>query len=452
MVGSLIDVVADDCDVHFICINSREDSCPGTLVVHSGEGFGPDECFNHSKALFEMTGSSDAALEAVAQAVQQQPKAETGSDGTRMLETFLRNHPLTFKGRYDPDGAQKWLKEIERIFKVMQCSETQKVRFGTHMFAEEADDWWVSLLPVLEQDDAVGDMSVTEYAAKFVELAKFYPHYSVETAEFSRCIKFENGLRADIKRAIGYQQIRVFSELMKASQSRQKSYHDKRRKALEFQEGDHVFLRVTPLTGVGRALKSRKLTPKFIGPYQISERVGIVAYSVGLPPHLSNLHDVFHVSQLRKYVADPSHVIPRDDVQVRDNLTVETMPLRIDDRKVKSLRGKEIPLVRVVWGGATGESFTWELEKFHRSPREQLVLASRVSNFMARLASRPTRHGEQASSKLDFQIVVIRSPIFHSPRVRLELAMASNQFCELAIAGRCAREASYPVLCAVLLA
>jgi hypothetical protein len=68
------------------------------------------------------------------------------------------------------------------------------------------------------------------------------------------------------------------------------------------------------------------------------------------------------VSQLRKYIADPSHVIPIDDVQVRDNLTVETLPLRIDDRKVKTLRGREIPLVRVVWGGATGESLTWELE------------------------------------------------------------------------------------------
>ena len=85
------------------------------------------------------------------------------------------------------------------------------------------------------------------------------------------------------------------------------SYHDKRRKDLEFQEGDHVFLRVTPMTGVGRALKSKKMTPRFIGPYQISERIGTVAYRVGLPPHLSNLHDVFHVSQLRKYVPDPSH-------------------------------------------------------------------------------------------------------------------------------------------------
>jgi len=81
-----------------------------------------------------------------------------------------------------------------------------------------------------------------------------------------------------------------------------------------------------------------------------------------LPPHLSNLHDVFHVSQLRKYVADPSHVIPRDDVQVRDNLTVETLPLRIENRKVKQLRGKEIPLVKVVWSSITGESLTWELE------------------------------------------------------------------------------------------
>lgn len=104
-----------------------------------------------------MAGRNDAALaaalEAVAQAVGQQPNA-AGNAGVRMLETFLRNHPPTFKGRYDPDGAQKWLKKVERIFRVMQCSEVQKVRFGTHMLAEEADDWWVSLLPVLEQDGA----------------------------------------------------------------------------------------------------------------------------------------------------------------------------------------------------------------------------------------------------------------------------------------------------------
>src|SRR3954466_7276955 len=156
--------------------------------------------------------------------------------------------------------------------------------------------------------------------------------------------------------------VKLIRDKMKASQSRQKSYHDKRRKDLEFQAGDHVFFRVTPVTGVGRALKSKKLTPRFIGPYQILDRVGKVAYRVALPPNLANLHDVFHLSQLRKYISDPSHVIQMDDVQVKDNLTVETLPVRIEDRRLKQLRGKEIALVRVAWGGPAEGNVTWELE------------------------------------------------------------------------------------------
>ncbi|XP_050909495.1 uncharacterized protein LOC127123308 [Lathyrus oleraceus] len=149
---------------------------------------------------------------------------------------------------------------------------------------------------------------------------------------------------------------------MKVSQSRQKSYHDKRRKVLEFKVDDHVFLRVTPVTGVGRALKSCKLTSRFIGPYQISEKVGDIDYRITLPPSLVNLRDFFHVSQLRKYIADPSHIVQLDDVEVRDNLTVETLPMRIQDREVKQLCGKEIATVKVVWVGHTGGNVTWELE------------------------------------------------------------------------------------------
>lgn len=152
--------------------------------------------------------------------------------------------------------------------------------------------------------------------------------------------------------------VKMIQEKMRASQSRQKSYHDKRRKDIEFQVGDHVFLRVNPITGVGRALKCRKLTPRFVGPFEIVEKVGIVAYRIALPPSLSNLHDVFHVSQLQKYVYDVSHVIQVDDLEVRDNLTVETWPVRIEDRKVKRLRGKEIVLVKVICVGPTGESAT----------------------------------------------------------------------------------------------
>ena len=80
---------------------------------------------------------------------------------------------------------------------------------------------------------------------------------------------------------------------MRATQSWQKSYADKRRRPLEFEAGDHVFLRVTPIAGIGRALKSRKLTPRFIGPHQITKRIRPVAYEIALPPHLENLHNVF---------------------------------------------------------------------------------------------------------------------------------------------------------------
>lgn len=87
---------------------------------------------------------------------------------------------------------------------------------------------------------------------------------------------------------------KVIQEKMRASQIRQKSYHDKCRKALEFQEGEHVFLKVTLITVVGRDLKSRNVTLSFIGPYQILQMIRKMAYQIALPLSLANLHDVFH--------------------------------------------------------------------------------------------------------------------------------------------------------------
>ena len=101
-----------------------------------------------------------------------------------------------------------------------------------------------------------------------------------------------------------------------------------------------MFFRVNHVTGVGRALNCRKLTPRFVGPFEIVEKVGVVVYWIALPQSLSNLHDVFHVSQLRKYVYDASHVIQEDDLEVSDNLIDETWPIGIEDREVKRLRGK----------------------------------------------------------------------------------------------------------------
>ncbi|XP_058760168.1 uncharacterized protein LOC131633471 [Vicia villosa] len=165
--------------------------------------------------------------------------------------------------------------------------------------------------------------------------------------------------------------VKMIRQRMKVSQDRQKSYADRRRRPLEFEEGEHVFLRVTPTTGVGRALKARKLTPKFIGPYQITERIGKVAYRIALPPVLSKIHDVFHVSQLRKYVSDPSHVITPDDIQLKENLSFEVPPVKIGDKKIKRLRNKEILLVKVIWNEATGDA-TWELESMIKEQYPEL--------------------------------------------------------------------------------
>jgi len=165
--------------------------------------------------------------------------------------------------------------------------------------------------------------------------------------------------------------IRMIQEKLRTTQSRQKSYADKRRRPLEFLEGDHVFLKVTPTTRIGRAIRSKKLTPRFIGPYQILRKIGPVAYQISLPFILSNLHNVFHVSQLRKYVSDPSHIIMPDTVQLKDNLTFETVPVQILDKRIKQLRGKQIPLVKILWNEVNGD-VTWELEEKIRKAYPQL--------------------------------------------------------------------------------
>ena len=113
------------------------------------------------------------------------------------------------------------------------------------------------------------------------------------------------------------EQIKKICSKILVAQSHQKSYTNIRRKPLEFQEGDHVFLKITPTTKVGRAIKVRKLSPHFMGPFQILNRIEPIAYQVALPPRLSNLHDVFHVSQLRKYQPDPTHFLEPESIQLR---------------------------------------------------------------------------------------------------------------------------------------
>ena len=116
---------------------------------------------------------------------------------------------------------------------------------------------------------------------------------------------------------------------MKAAQDRYKSYADKRRRPLEFQVGDHVFLRVSPTKGVVRFGVRGKLNPRYIGPFEVLERIGPVAYRIALPPSLAGVHNVFHVSQLRKCLAEVDAVIDIHQLEIRPNLTLPKKPKRI---------------------------------------------------------------------------------------------------------------------------
>ncbi|XP_071928113.1 uncharacterized protein [Coffea arabica] len=146
------------------------------------------------------------------------------------------------------------------------------------------------------------------------------------------------------------------------AQSRQKSYADNRRKDLEFEVGDKVFLKVTPLRSL-TAGKGKKIQPRYVGPFKILQRVGNVAYRLELPTSLSRVHDVFHVSMLKKYHPDPTHILKSEEIDIDESLTYEERPVQILDRKVKELRTKEIPLVKVLWRNHEVEEVTWEMEE-----------------------------------------------------------------------------------------
>ncbi|TYK01415.1 ty3-gypsy retrotransposon protein [Cucumis melo var. makuwa] len=156
------------------------------------------------------------------------------------------------------------------------------------------------------------------------------------------------------------------------AESRQKSYADVRRRDLEFDVGDKVFLKVAPMKGVLRFERRGKLSPRFVGPFEILERIGPVAYRLALPQSLSTVHDVFHVSMLRKYVPDPSHVVDYEPLEIDENLSYTEQPVEVLAREVKMLRNREIALVKVLWRNHRMEEATWEQEDDMRSRYPEL--------------------------------------------------------------------------------
>ncbi|XP_028799518.1 uncharacterized protein LOC114754843 [Neltuma alba] len=131
--------------------------------------------------------------------------------------------------------------------------------------------------------------------------------------------------------------IEIIKQKLLTAQSQQKSYANQRRRLLEFSEGDHVFLRVTPTTSIGRSIKAKKLSRRFLGPFEILDRIGAVAY---------------------QYQLDLSHILELEELELHDNLTYQVEPERILDVKDQQLRNKTIWLVKVFWKGMSPSDAT----------------------------------------------------------------------------------------------
>ena len=156
--------------------------------------------------------------------------------------------------------------------------------------------------------------------------------------------------------------VKLIQDRLIMAQSRQKSYADRKVRDLEFMVGERVLLKVSPMKGVMRFGKKGKLSPRYIGPFEVVERIGEVAYQLALPPGLSGVHPVFHISMLKKYHQGGDHVIQWDSVLLDQNLTFEEEPITILDRQIRKLRSKEIASVKVQWKHSPLQEATWETE------------------------------------------------------------------------------------------
>jgi hypothetical protein len=153
-------------------------------------------------------------------------------------------------------------------------------------------------------------------------------------------------------------QVRMVRENLRVAQSRQNSYVDHWRRELSFEVEDFVYLKVSPMRGLRHFKVRGNLAPRFIRPFKILEKRGEVAYQLELPPQLSNVHDVFHVSQLKKCLCVPKEQIPMEDLDIKEDLSYEEYPIKILGMPERVTRNKRIKMCKVQWSHHTVEEAT----------------------------------------------------------------------------------------------
>jgi hypothetical protein len=162
---------------------------------------------------------------------------------------------------------------------------------------------------------------------------------------------------------------------LKVAKSRQEIYANKRRRPLEFELGNHVYLRVSPMKGMKRLGVKGKLASRYIGPFPILEKCGFVAYKFDLLPSLPGVYDIFHMSQLKKCLKVPMDVVLPKVTQLEADLSYPEHPIKVLDQKDRVTRRKTIKFFKIQWSNHSEEEATWESEDFHHSCHPDFVLA-----------------------------------------------------------------------------
>ncbi|WVZ84420.1 LOW QUALITY PROTEIN: hypothetical protein U9M48_031457 [Paspalum notatum var. saurae] len=275
----------------------------------------------------------------------------TTYSGARLAELYISRmvclHGVPKKIIKSDRGSQF----TSRFWEQLHDSLDTKLRFST-VYHPQTDGQTERTNQVLE--DIMGPVGISAYlmlnshittATKLVSKSHHSKLYMV----------FGPGIIEDAE-----QQLRV--ENLKIAQSRQKSYADNRRRELNFKVDDFVYLKVSPMRGVRRFNMKGKLAPRYIGPFKVLEKKGEVAYRLELPPSLSGVHDVFHVSQLKKCLRVPEEQAPLEDLNVQEDLTYTEHPIKILETSERITRNKRIKMCRVQWSHRTENEATWERE------------------------------------------------------------------------------------------
>ncbi|GJZ72794.1 putative reverse transcriptase domain-containing protein [Tanacetum coccineum] len=252
-------------------------------------------------------------------------------------------------------------------------NEAHKTKYSLHLGADKMYHdlrdmyWW----PGMKKDIATYNLE-DMLRAYVIDFGRNWDVH-LPLAKFSYNNSYHSSIRCAPFKAL-YGRRLLIKEKLKAARDRQKSYADNRRKPLEFEVGDRVLLKVSPWKDMIRFGKKGKLAPRYVGPSEILERIGHVAYRLRFPKELSGVHNTFHMLNLKKCLADANLHVPLNEIKVDKTLRFVEEHVEIMDREIKSLKRSRISLVKVRWNSKRGPEFTWERKDHMKSKYPQLFV------------------------------------------------------------------------------